>query len=508
MTKFDLAVIGSGPGGFAATMRAVDFGKNVCLIEAAHLGGIGIMNGALTSKTMWELSADYAVAAAIDRGYRASGLQVDYNQVKKTVITAAKTKQYQMLSQIETFTNPGNGYGSISYKEGFARFLDNHTLEIKNKKTTETIEADHIVIATGSRPRPLPELPVDEQRIFDSDGLLNLDKFPERMMILGSGIVGCEFATIFSNFGQTEVHLLDRLRRVIPFEDDDVSDFVSENLRQNGVTIHHTASLRTVRKEKEHLEVVLDFDDGHSQVIEVDAILVSIGRVPNIEGMGLENVNVPLDPKGYLKFFGEGEENKPEEASNIFAIGDVAGRKALYGIAEEQGRYVVETLYGKPLNVLNYMKMPTLMFFKPELAAVGANEKILQKKNIPYKVAFYSNELVDRAIAMRNTNGFIKIIISNDGNDEILGMRAAGPQASAFIVSIAYLINSDIPLYEAIQSIHPHPSVTEGIQECLRVFYGQSIYKPRAFPSRISLKEWKPSENRSVIKDNLPEEKS
>jgi dihydrolipoamide dehydrogenase len=494
MTKFDLAVIGSGPGGFAATMRAVDFGKNVCLIETAHLGGIGVMNGALTSKTMWELSADYAVAAAVDRGYRASGLQVDYSQVKKTVITAAKAKQYQMLSQIETYANKKEGFGSIVYKQGFAKFLNNHTLEIKGEESSETIEAENIIIATGSRPRPLPELPVDQQRIFDSDGLLNLDKFPERMMILGSGIVGCEFATIFSNFGQTEVHLLDRLRRVIPFEDDDVSDFVSENLRKNGVIIHHTASLRTVRKEKEHLEVVLDFDDGHSQVIEVDAILVSIGRVPNIEGIGLENVNVPVDQKGYLKFFGERDEGEPKTDTNIFAIGDVAGRKALYGIAEEQGRYVVETLYGKPEQGLNYMKMPTLMFFKPELAAVGANEKMLQKKNIPYKVAYYSNDLVDRAIAMRNTNGFIKILISNDGRDEILGMRAAGPQASAFIVSIAYLINSDIPLYKAIQSIHPHPSVTEGIQECLRVFYDQSIYKPRAFPSSITLREWSPAE--------------
>jgi dihydrolipoamide dehydrogenase len=491
MAKFDLAVIGSGPGVFSATMRAVDFGKNVCLIEAGHLGGTGIMNGALTSKTMWELSVDYAIAAAVDRGYRASGLQVDYNQVKKTVFTAAKTKQYQILSQIETYSHKNNSSGTITYIHGFARFLNRNTLEVKGENGIETIEADYIIIATGSRPKAIPELPVDQERIFDSDGLLNLDHFPERMMILGSGIVGCEFATIFSNFGHTEVHLLDRLRRVMPFEDDDVSDFVADHLQKNGVIIHYTASLRNVRKEKDHLEVVLDFDDGHSQVIEVDIILVSIGRGPNIEGLGLENVAVSQDNKGYLKF---GVENIPGDTDhkNIFAAGDVTGQKALYGVAEEQGRYIVESLWGKAPKALNYLQMPTLMFFKPELAAVGANEKMLQEKKIPYRVAYYSNELVNRAIAMRNTSGFIKILASNDGKDQILGMRAAGPQASAFIVSIAYLINSDIPTHEVLQSIHPHPSVTEGIQECLRVLSNQSIFKPKAFPTQIMVKEWNP----------------
>ena len=491
MTKFDLAVIGSGPGGFAATMRAVDFGKNVCLIEAGHIGGTGIMNGPLTSKTMWELSVDYSIAAAIDRGYRASGLQVDYNMVKKTVIAAAKTKQYQMLSQIESFSPNSNDSGSITYKQGFAKFLNHTTLQITSDDGIETIEAEYIIIATGSKPRELPELPVDQKLIFDSDGLLNLTAFPERMMILGSGIIGCEYAAIFSNFRQTEVHLLDRTRRVIPFEDDDVSDFVSENLEKNGVIIHRTATLRTVRKEKDHLQAVLDYDDGHSQVVEVDILLISIGRDANTSDLGLENVAIQPNIKGYLSI-NEECAIKNVSKSNIFAAGDVTGQKALYGVAEEQGRFIVESIYGDTALRFDYSYMPTLMFFKPELAAVGANEKILREKKIPYKAIYYSNELLNRAIAMRNTNGFIKLIVSNDGSEKILGMRAAGPQASAFIVSIAYLINSDIRLREVLQSIHPHPSVTEGIQECIRIYYNQSIYKPKAFPSLIRITEWKP----------------
>ena len=491
MIRYDLAVIGSGPGGFAATMRAVDFGKNVCLIEAGHIGGTGIMNGPLTSKTMWELSVDYSIAAAVDRGYRASGLQVDYSMVKKTVIAAAKTKQYQMLSQIETFSKKNSEAGVITYKRGFAKFLDRNTLQISGENGLETIEADYVIIATGSRPRELHDVPVDQKQIFDSDGLLNLEKFPERMMILGSGIIGCEFATIFSNFGQTEVHLLDRTHRVIPFEDDDVSDFVSNNLEKNGVVIHHTATLRTIKKEKDHLEVVLDYDDGHSQVLEVDIVLVSVGRDANTKGLGLENVGINPNIKGFLHINDVCAIGNMNDCT-IFAAGDVTGQKALYGVAEEQGRFIVEAIFGKSTYRLDYSYMPTLMFFKPELAAIGANEKTLRAKKIPYKAAFYSNELVNRAIAMRSTNGFVKIIVSNDGTEKILGMRAAGPQASAFIVSIAYLINSDIGLHDVLQSIHPHPSVTEGIQECIRIFYNQSIYKPKAFPSLIKVTEWKP----------------
>lgn len=491
MNNYNLVIIGSGPGGFASTMRAVDFKKNVCIIEAKHIGGTGIMNGALTSKTMWELSHDYSVAAAVDRGYRASGLQVDFNKVKKTVIEAAKTKQYQILSQIETFAPDNNENGSITLKYGFARFIDNHTIEIANGDETERVSGEYIIIATGSTPKELPGLPVDQERIINSDGILNLEKFPERMMIIGSGIIGCEFAAIFSNFGQTKVHLLDRAHRVIPFEDRDVSDFVSNNLENNGVVIHHTANLRTVRKHPDYLEVVLDYEDGHSKVIEVDVVLVSIGRIPNTQNLGLENAGIKTNKQGFLRI---NEECVLGDFSscNVFAAGDVTGRKALYGVAEEQGRFIVEAIWGGSIYPLDYSHMPTLMFFKPVVASVGDNEKMLKAKGIPYRSAFYSNNLVSRTIAMRNTNGFVKIMVSDDGKDQILGMRAAGPQASAFIVSIAYLLNSNISFNEVLQSIHPHPSVTEGIQECLRALKQQSIFKPKAFPSLIKLKEWKP----------------
>jgi dihydrolipoamide dehydrogenase len=491
MRKFDVVIIGSGPAGYSAAMKAIDYKKHVCIVEAKEIGGAGIMNGALVSKTMWELSADYAIARNVDRGYRASGLSVDFNEVRKTVIQAAKERQYQMLSQIETFSKEKEKEGSLTYIQGYARFHDTTHIEITKKDGKEIIEGEYFIIATGSKPRELPGLAVDGRKFFDSDTILNLKEFPERMVIVGSGIIGCEFATIFSNFKQTEVHLLDRTNRVIPYEDDDLSDFVSENLEENGVNIHYQANLRTIRKKNDYLEVVLDYEDGHSKVIEVDIALIAIGRIPNTEDLGLENIGFEPEKKGYIKTDEYCIMNDVGKC-HIYAAGDITGHGQLYNIAQVQGRYVIDAIFDNETAAVSYKNMSTLMFFKPEVAAVGFNEKQLQEKGIPYKVASYSNALVSRTIAMRNTKGFVKIIASNDGEDRILGMRAASPQASAFIVSVAHLIDEKDGLHEVFKTVHPHPGVTEGIEECLRLFEGSSVFKPDAFPEHIKYWEWSP----------------
>jgi len=333
---------------------------------------------------------------------------------------------------------------------------------------------------------------VDQRKIFNSDGILNLKQFPERLMIIGSGIVGCEFATIFSNFRQTEVHLLDRSHRVIPFEDDDVSDFVSRNLERNGVIIHHKASLRTIRPDEDNLQVVLDYEDGHTDVIEVDAVLISIGRVPNLDDLGLENVGLSTTQRGFLDINDFCVIDSNPNRSHIFAVGDVTGHAQLYSVAELQGRFAAKSIFRKLDFPILYDNMSTLMFFKPEVAAVGLNEKQLQARKVPYQTVYYSSELVNRTIAMRSTEGFVKVITGVDEDTKILGMRAAGPQASAFIVSIAHLINQGNSLRDVLKVSHPHPSVTEGIQECLRVFNRNSIFKPEAFPELIRVHHWTP----------------
>lgn len=501
---YDVCVIGSGPGGFAAAMRAFDFGKKVCLVEGSHIGGAGIMHGAMTSKTMWELAKDFANASSVERGYRAAGLMVDYQAVRDTILQAAKEKQYQILSQIETFSPPRwKGQGSITLKRGLARFRDADTVEVSLQSgREELVTADYFVIATGSKPRDFPGVVIDGERVVNSDGILSFREFPKRLLILGAGIIGCEYASIFSNFAQTKVHLLDRQARIIPFEDEDISTFVNHNLEQKGVVIHHNAILRNITKRPEFIEVVVDYESGRSQVLEVDAVLVSVGRAPNLTALNLDKVGITVNARGGLDADADCRVIGTEKG-NIYAVGDVTQRSALYNVAEMEGRYAVKSMYERNKYPLRYHNMSTIMFFNPEVAVVGLNEQQCQAQGIRYRVATYSNKLVNRAIAMRRTDGFVKIVVAEDGSNRILGMRAAGPQASSTIMVIAHLMDQDKGLEDIMKSIHPHPSITEGIQECLRLLTGKSIYKPLAFPDFMRIRRWSPEDGYSDV-DALP----
>jgi dihydrolipoamide dehydrogenase len=488
---FDVCVIGCGPAGFAAATRSYDFGNHVCIVEAHHIGGAGVMNGALTSKCMWELSSDYSIAKRTDRGYRASGLSVDYNKVRDTVFEAAKEKQYQLLSQIETFARKENSTNSITLIRGFGHFSKDKSLIVEKKDGTflEVI-ADDFIIATGSSPREHPTLKADGKRIINSNHILDIKEFPKRILVIGAGIVGCEFATIFANFGETQVHLLDSSDKVIPFEDDDVIDYASKMLSDIGVNIHHQVNLREVRDEQTHLDVILDYKDGHTKVIAVDTIFISIGRVPTVQKLGLENIGVELTNRGLLTV-----DDKCKVASNIYAAGDISGNAALVNIAEMEGRFAAKAIKEKIKFPLRYRNVSTIMFFNPEIASIGLNEKDCQRKGIAYKAVFYKHSLISRAIAMRETDGFFKLIVTNEEDPQVLGMRAAGIQAAASIMYIATVMDHKQSLKNIMKTVHPHPSITEGIQECLRTLVGKSILKPMAFPDQIKFKVWEPKRN-------------
>ena len=486
---YDLCVIGCGPAGFAAAMRALDFGKHVCIVEGAELGGAGVMWGALASKTMWEIAKDYAIANMQDRGYRASGMSVDYCAVRRTILQAAKEKQYQMLSQIETYSpERWDGPGSLTLKNGWGRFLSNNEVEVSAADgTSERVKAHFFLIATGTRPRSFPNILLDQQRVFNSDGILNLQCFPGRLVIIGAGIIGCEYATIFSNFGQTIVYLVDHAKRVIPYEDEDVSAFVQDNLVRSGVKVIHSAKLRNIRPNADILQVVLDFQDGHSEVIEADAAFISIGRTFDRTGLGLENLGIDTSQAGILV-----TDENCRVKDNIYAAGDITHHPALVNIAEMEGRYAVKHMFGKKRWPLNYQNMSTVMFFYPAVAAVGLSEKACRRQKIPHRVAYYSNALCSRAIAMRSTHGFVKIIVSDDEQQRILGMRAAGPQVSSTIMSIAHFMDQGKGVLDVLQSIYPHPTITEAIEECLRMLLGKSVFKPHAFPEHLQIRSWSP----------------
>ena len=486
--KYDVCVIGCGPAGFAAAMRSYDFDNHVCIIEGNHVGGAGISDGALSSKTMWELATDYSIANRIDRGYRASNISVDYEKVRDNVFSAVREKEYQIRSQIETFSKKEGSSKSLTLLEGWGKFTKNRTIVVKKHDGESVeIEADDYIIASGSHPKKHPLFDMDGERIISSDHVLKLKKFPREILIIGAGVVGCEFATIFAEFGQTKVHLLDSQERVIPFEDDDVSDYADKMLQDQGVNIYHTASLRGIQKYENYIDVTLDYKDGHTEVISVETILVSIGRVPTVKKLGLENIGVRLTDRGLL------ETNELcKVCNNIYAAGDISGHNALVNVAEMEGRFAAKAIENKIKFPLRYRNMSTIMFFNPEIASIGLNEKECQKEDIAYKVVVYNHALVSRAIAMREMQGFFKMIVTDEEDPRVLGMRAAGPQSAASIMYIATLMDHDVSLGEIMKTVHPHPSMTEGIQECIRILLGKSIFKAEAFPQYVRFKSWAP----------------
>jgi len=486
---FDLCVIGCGPAGFAAAMRAIDVGKHVCIIEGGEIGGTGVKWGALASKTMWELAKDFHIAGKVDRGYRCSSLRVNFHKVYETVMEAVKERQYQMRSQIETFSpRLWNGPGSLTYKTGWGRFVDDQTIAIDYEDgREEQIKTRFTLIASGSRPRTLPNIEVDQKRIITSDGILGLKTFPRRMAIIGAGVTGCEYATIFANFGQTKVYLVDHMDTVIPWEDEDVSRFVSNSLKQRGVEIFQRAKVRAIEQKDDHLEVILDFADGHSKVVEVDVALVSVGRKANIEKLDLHQVGIVPTASGVLE-----TGNCCQVKSNIYAAGDITPHPAMVNIAELEGRYAVKHMFGCVRWPLRYENLPTVMFFSPAVTAVGLNEKRCRALKIPFRVGYCSNALLPRAIAMRDSCGFVKIIVQDDSSGKILGMRAAGPQVSSMVMSLTHIMDQGKGIEDVLKSVYPHPTISEGTQECLRLLLGKSMFKPEAFPDLMQIRSWRP----------------
>jgi dihydrolipoamide dehydrogenase len=328
---------------------------------------------------------------------------------------------------------------------------------------------------------------VDQERVLDSDGILNLKRFPKRLMIIGAGIVGCEYATIFSNFGQTKVYLVDHMDRILPYEDDDVIAFVQNNLKNNGVDVLHSAELKNVVIKHDSVEATLEFAQNEAKVFEVDAILISVGRSPNLSQLNLPAIPLKANTNEDLK-----ADDHCCVKKNIYCAGDVSVHPDLVNVAEMEARHAVGHMFGVTQKPLNYRNMSTVMFFYPAVGAVGYSERICQEKKIPYRVAYYANALLPRAIAMRAVNGFVKIIVRNYDDKMILGMRAAGPQVSSTMVSISYLMDQEKGISDILHTLHPHPTMSEGIQECLRVLLGTSVYKSKAFPDHIRIKAWIP----------------
>ena len=483
MEKFDLCVIGGGPAGYATAMRALDLGKKTILIEKDKIGGAGIYNGALSSKTMWEFSKRVSAARrSFEKREMLSAFDVSWSEVLTIVDRAIFDRKQQLSTHLKILQKEAQG-GLFEHRRGIGKIISEHEVEITHPKKineSEIIYADNICIATGSTPRNIPTIPVDEKIIITSDGIHNLEDYPKSMVILGAGVIGCEFATIFSNFGKTKVFLIDKADRILPFEDDDIADMVTANLEKNGAIVHRGSSLVRMEIINGKVEYELSFESGENEVFRVEKALISIGRVPNVKDLWADNLDIGVNNRGIIE-----NDDCRTHVPNIYAVGDASGHAALVNVGEVEGRHAAKKMFGVKTKELRYDYISTIMFLNPEVAAVGMNEKQVKATGKPFRLVKLNYSVIARAIAMRQTEGFFKIIVTDDDDMKILGFRAVGEHASSAIQTVALLMLKDQSIKIISELVHPHPSIIEGIQEAVRMLMGISTYKASAFKDQV-----------------------
>ncbi|MCC5920373.1 MAG: NAD(P)/FAD-dependent oxidoreductase [Cyclobacteriaceae bacterium] len=479
---YDLCVIGAGPSGYAAAMRALDFNKKVALIEKRELGGAGITNGALSSKTMWELSRDFKNLRKNVARFGGEVPTLHFSKVIKEVQAATSERIGLLRGHLQQLVEQDEDDPKIQFIKGTAFISEAHqvTVELENGDK-RIISCENIILATGSRPRKLDHIPIDEEHILTSDGIEHLKRFPDSLVILGAGVIGCEYATIFSNFNQTKVHIIDKGDRILPSEDADVVAIVEKNLEEAGVLIHRNSQLISMEVDKGQVHYQLAYDDGKIEDFWVDKALVSVGRVANCHNLWSPDLPIELDHRGHIK-----DQSTQTSISNIYAVGDITADIALVNVGELEGRFAVESMYQIKRDAICYQNVSTIMFLTPEVAGVGLNERATQKAGLNYRCVTIDYSCIARATAMRNTQGFVKIIISDDEDMKLLGMRVVGEHASSAIQAVALLISLEKGIDSLAELIHPHPSIIEGIQEGARVLMGKSIMKPNLYKNAMN----------------------
>lgn len=467
--RFNLCVIGGGSAGVAGAVRATDLGMSVALISGGPLGGAGIHDGALSSKTLWHLAGDYTRAHRRDRGYEGSNLALSWPAVRDQANAACDEATALIERQLAALATPGSGRGTVELVRGRARFLDPHRVVVGDRH----IEAERFLIAVGSKPRVPPNIAADGERIVTSDHIERVATLPRRLAVIGAGVVGCEYATVFAHFGHTAVELFDRQDRILPFEDPDVSTVVAERFADIGVVVHRKARIERVTRIGDEVEVAWQDERGEPRTSRYDCVLVATGRVPATDGLAVENAGLTLAPDGGLA-----APDTQTAVPHIWAAGDVTPELMLANLAELEARHAVEAMRGMAPPPIAYQAQSAIYFLSPEVGTVGLDEQGCRSRGIPYRAAVVSNQLNRRNLAMRSTAGFVKLIADRD--NVLLGLRVVGPQAGTCIQGVALLIGERGTVEDIARCVHPHPAVTEGVLEAARLLLGSSAYKPAA----------------------------
>ena len=451
--KFQAIVIGGGPGGYVCAIRLSQLGiKTACIDAGGKLGGTCLNIGCIPSKSLLNLSENF------NKAKNFSNLGIEVGQVKLNLekIMQNKDKAVDNLTKGIEFLFKKN---KVSYFKGIATFQSSKKILIRDEKKKETIvEADKVVISTGSEPLSLPGIKFDEKIILSSTGALSLKKIPKKMVVVGGGYIGLEMGSVWLRFG-TEVHVVEFLDHITPGMDKEISKEFMKILQKQGMKFHLQTKLEGVQKNNNGAKVIATDKDGKKIDFDCDVVLISVGRKPNTKNLNLEKININLDNKKRIKTNNKFETN----IKNIYAIGDVISGPMLAHKAEEEGIAVAELIAGQSGHV-NYDVIPGVIYTSPEVASIGKTEEQLKESNKKYKVGKFPFLANSRAKAIDEPEGFVKIL-ADDKTDKILGVHMIGPHAGEMIAEIGIAMEFGASSEDIARTCHAHPTFSEAVKE-------------------------------------------
>jgi dihydrolipoamide dehydrogenase len=465
--QFDVTIIGSGPGGYVAAVRGAQVGLKVALIEKekdARLGGTCGLRGCIPTKALLQAAHLYEKAEHFaDWGIKVENLGFDWTQVqkRKSDVVAKNSAGVSYLMKKHKIT-VFNGFGKIAGRGKVE-------VEAEGGKK-ETIDTKNIIIATGSVVRPIPGFEVDGKQVVNSDQILELDRVPKSMLVMGSGAVGVEFASVYSRFG-CETTVVELMDRIVPVEDAEVSKELARAFKKRGIKVETGIKLDKLQKSKTGVKATGKDSKGKDVTFEAEMFLVAVGRMPYLEKLGLENTKVVVNPRGTIKVNGYCETDEP----GIYAIGDVIDTAWLAHLASKEGILVVERIAGKTVEPINHRLVPNCTYCDPEVASVGLTEAKAKEEGYDVKVGKFPFSASGKARILGETDGFVKIV-SEKKYDEVLGVHIIGPHATELLAEACVAMALETTADELGRTIHAHPTVSESVMEAAEGVHDLTIH--------------------------------
>ncbi|WP_137788945.1 dihydrolipoyl dehydrogenase [Bacillus sp. E(2018)] len=468
---FDLVILGGGTGGYVAAIRAAQLGKTVAVVEKGKLGGTCLHRGCIPSKALLRSAEVYKTAKkAADFGVEIEGLGLNFSKMQE--------RKQSIVNQLHMGVQSLMKKGKIEVYEGIGRILGPSifspmpgtiSVEFNDGTENEILIPQNVIIATGSRPRSLPGLEIDGDLVMSSDEALEMSSLPASIIIVGGGVIGIEWASMLNDLG-VEVTVLEYADRIVPTEDEEISKEAARVLKKKGIKLVTSAKVLPDTLEKGEGVMISAEHKGETKQFSAEKMLVSVGRMANTEGIGLENTIIKVE-NGYI----ETNEYFQTAESHIYAIGDVIGGLQLAHVASHEGITAVEHLSNLKPEPINYDNISKCIYSSPEMASVGLTEKQAKDQGFNVKVGKFPFKAIGKALVYGESDGFVKIVANKD-TDDLLGVHMIGPHVTDMISEAGLAKVLDATPWEMAHTIHPHPSLSEVFGEAALAVEGKAIH--------------------------------